>query len=383
MSIPLVFQPHETANRHFFAVTERTLYTLSNKGQYCEMPEHKAIINASSGVALSIVRTNFLIVSHQSAFQIGCKIFKELFDVSPMIGSQKCTQSGISFTVELISEEVRVRINSDGFKLEGVQNWRDFLPQPKNRSEALLWNDDGLIQPLMDRRRVSHFNEPSNEDIEQLRRNLVPNHFEDYYHPFVRIHNHLREQASFTVEMGYYRSRCSNGVMFGSRNAMTFKTNYHSIKNTTELELDAVQYFTRRKSSMFNVIGDLFRTLAIPVAKADMHLITLSVFKEKFLAMDKQTRKAEYDLLLQIAAQYSDEIGCNMNAAMNVATEYSQRLYSHGRVVSGIQNMPSVLLRKMGAGGIRAESLLRRIRSEEKYILNHEGIQNIDTWLED
>ena len=71
--------------------------------------------------------------------------------------------------------------------------------------------------------------------------------------------------------------------------------------------------------------------------------------------MDKQTRKAEYDLLLQIAAQYSDEIGCNMNAAMNVATEYSQRLYSHGRVVSGIQNMPSVLLRKMGDGGIRAE----------------------------
>ena len=300
-----------------------------------------------------------------------------------MIGSQKSTQSGISYTVELISEDVRVCINRDGFKLEGVSNWMDFLPQSKNREIDLRWDDAGVIWPASANRNSPGEHSMTIGEIEELKRNLVPDHFEDFYHPFVRVHNHLREQAGFTIEMGYYRSRCSNGVMFGTRNAMIYRTNYHVVNNAAELERDAVHYFMNKKSSMFNVMGDLFKTLSMPVSKADMHLITLSVFKEKFLAMEKTTRKAEYEVLLSIASHYADEIGCNMNAAMNVATEYAQRLYGNGRVVSGIQKMPSMLLRKIGSGGIRTQSLIRRLRSEEQYILNHEGIHNIDTWVED
>lgn len=383
MSIPLVFQTHDTAHGHFFPAIGKDLFTLSKDDEYSVMSNHKAIVNKSTGEALSIVRCNFLIVPHSEAFHIGCKIFEELFGTSPMIGSQRSTQSGISYTVELVSENVRVKINRYGFKLEGVKNWQEFVPNNKNHNTDFVYDDNGVIRPIPELRNQPSPESMSFEEIEQLKQNLVPDRFEDFYHPFVRVHNHLREQAGFTIEMGYYRSRCSNGVMFGARNAMIFRTNYHSVKKVTELEQAAIHYFTKRKSSMFNVVGDLFKTLSIPVAKADMHLITLSVFKEKLLAMDKQSRRAEYDLILYISARYADEIGCNMNAAMNVATEYAQRLYGNGRVISGIQKMPSMLLRKIGSGGIRTASMLRRIRSEEQYILNHEGIHNIETWVED
>lgn len=383
MSFPLIFQAHETANRHFFPANGRALFTLNKSNDYSVMPDHKAVINETTGEALSIVRSSFLIVPHSQAFNIGCKIFEELFGTSPMIGSQRSSHSGISYTVELISETVRVRINRHGFKMEGVENWQEFIPFNKNRNTEFVFDDRGIIRPLLEQNTRNSVDNISPEETEQLKRDLVPHHFEDFYHPFVRVHNHLRDQVGFTIEMGYYRSRCSNGVMFGSRNAMTFKTNYHSVKTVINLEQEALHYFLHRKSSMFNVIGDLYKILSIPVAKADMHLITLSVFKEKLLAMDKQSRRAEYDLILDISARYASEIGCNMNAAMNVATEYAQRLYGNGRVISGIQKMPSMLLRKMGSGGIRSASMLRRIRSEEQYILNHEGIHNVESWMED
>ncbi|MFM7104896.1 MAG: hypothetical protein ACKOW8_05180, partial [Flavobacteriales bacterium] len=89
MSIPLIFQPHETASSHFFPASGRVLFTVNNQGEYCDMPDHKAVINERTGEALSIVRKNFLIVSHSTAFQIGCKVFETLFGRSPMIGSQK------------------------------------------------------------------------------------------------------------------------------------------------------------------------------------------------------------------------------------------------------------------------------------------------------
>lgn len=383
MSIPLIFQTHEKAHEHFFPVDGKSLFAINDKGNYCEMSDHKAIINQTTGEALSIVRMNFLIVSHEEAFQIGCKIFESLFGKSPKIGSQKSTQSGITYTVELISDEVRVRITQQGFQMEGVKHWKDFLPQTKNRESDFRWDDAGIMWPVSSIPQPVDYNTIPEASIEMLKHNLVPHGFEDFYHPFVRVHNHLREQAGFTIEMGYYRSRCTNGVMFGTRNAMTYKTNYHSIMSVAALELQALHFFTERKSNLFHVMGDLFKTLSMPISRADMHLIALSVFKEKFLAMEKSHRKSEYEVLLSIANHYTDEIGCNMNAAMNVATEYAQRLYSNGRVVSGIQQMPSMLLRKIGSGRIRIASLLRRLRKEEEYILNHEGIHNIVSWEED
>ena len=382
MSFPLIFQTHDTTNGHFFRTSGRALFTHNNQGEYCEMPDHKAIMNDTKGEALSIVKMNFHIVPHQSAFHIGCKVFESLFGKTPMIGTQKSSHSGITYTVELISEDVRVKINRDGFKLEGVTHWQEFVPKGKNGENQLMWNDLGIMWPIQATPNTNYRRNTPNDATWELTRSLVPHQFEDYYHPFVRVHNHLREQASFTIEMGYYRSRCSNGVMFGTRNAMTYRANYHSIVTVATLERDAIQYFMNKKSSMFNVIGDLYKTLSIPVAKADMHLITLSIFKERFLAMDKASRKIEYDVLLQIASHYAEEIGCNMNAAMNVATEYAQRLYANVRMISGIQKMPSALLRKIGTGGIRTESLLRRLRSEEQYILNHEGIHSIESWEE-
>ena len=227
-----------------------------------------------------------------------------------MIHRQKTNQKRTDYSVDLVSEECRIIIDRNGYKVH----------HPKlGKQEFDLTYDRDMPMP---------------------NRAYVRPSFSDEYFPFLRVTNYLRDGKSFEIELGYYRSRCSNGMLLGSETKMRFQHSYF-VHSFAQIKTAALKYFLHRQKSYWKMAEQLWRLLEIYVPQDKMKWVALDIFKETFFNRERESQSELLVCLDELVERYVEEIGENMNAAINVATDFSKLLYGSHVSPSKVEQMSS------------------------------------------
>jgi Domain of unknown function (DUF932) len=345
-STPLVFNSIVKSKIPFFKIYETPVlykYPLVNDELY-SYPEKKIIINQNTNNAISIVGDYFKPILHEQAFGLGIKIFELLFDTTPSIHQESINANTTDYSVDFVSEKCKIIFDSTGYYFS---------------------NDNGS----------SLFGSRSNQLMETIAppittHSYISSKFYDEYHPFIRVSNYLRSGESFKIEMGYYRYRCSNGLMMGRRTKFTFKHSYR--KSFYVVDELATQQFLDSKIRFMEMSEKLWRLLNIPIPKKQMHLVSYDIFQNELIKKSAVERQKLQKELSNLVDKYTDEIGENLNAAINVATDFSKQFESGKVSKSSIQDLATKWINKAVKKSFKIQAYLNSsaIKGIENRILN-------------
>jgi hypothetical protein len=345
----LNFRPIQRNKGCFFNIEETpVLYEDPlKKGNHRSYPDKKIIINNDINEGISIVKNGFLSVRHEEAFNLGITIFEMLFGVTPQIHKESLNSRTTDYNVDLISEKCKIVFDSRGYRyVDGGANENNSLIDTNRRDDNRNINDTHL-----------------------RKRDIIAENFYDEYFPFIRVSNYLREGNSFYIEMGYYRYRCSNGMMLGRKTKMTFKHSYYG-SNFQNIKEAAIDQFLRYKKSFLNMAEKLWRLLSIHVPKAQMRLVSFDIFEKELIKKSVSERKRLQRVLNDLIDKYVKEIGENLNAALNVATEFSKQLEGNRVSQSKIQNLSTIWISRVTKKTFNIEAYLNEINDIEERVLN-------------
>ena len=299
---PLDFRSGASSRNRFFPVQETpVLFRDAGNPEYINsFPDRKVIVNLDLNQPISIVRADFLVVKHEDAFRLGEWLFEMLFGVTPQVHKERLGSNHTDYRVDLISEDCKYVLNEDGFTLyTGLKNW-DGMRAIETRVESDQFNTSDVARVMS-----------------------VPKQFSDEYFPFLRVSNFLREGNSMYIELGFYRARCSNGMLLGMRSKTIFRQNYY-VDSFSELQNSAFDFFSVRKRNMNDSMQRLWKLLAIGVSREQMRLIPFAIFENELLRKTRDERSRLIRNLDDLVNGYAQEIGENLNAALNVATDFSK-----------------------------------------------------------
>jgi len=345
----LNFNPYHRITECFFSIKETpVLYEDPiNRGNYRHYPNKKIIINNKLNEGISIVNNGFLAVSHEEAFTLGVTIFEMLFGVTPQINNERLNTKTTAYNIDLLSENCKIVIDSRGYRyIDSGANENKTLKEFNRQDDDRNINDSLLRY-----------------------QNIISDNFYDEYYPFIRVSNYLSDGNSFYIEMGYYRYRCSNGLMLGRKTKMTFKHSYY-VPNFQKIKEAAIDQFLRSKKGFLNMAEKLWQLLTIHIPKAQMRLISFDIFEKELIKKSVSERKRLQIVLNDLIDKYVKEIGENLNAALNVATEFSKQLEGNRVSQSTIQNLSTNWISRVTKKTFNIETYLKEISDIEDRVLN-------------
>jgi hypothetical protein len=352
----LIFRPIKKVKTHFFEINETPVRyedPLDKKG-FKYYPDKKIIINEYLNEAISIVGSSFLPVKHEDAFDLGVTIFELMFGVTPQIHKEDINSKTTDYCVDLISEKCKIVFDSRGYRYIGS-------------------NEDKISQNS-----GSEFN-----TLDRPNRHLdfIAENYYDEYYPFIRVSNYLREGNSFYIELGYYRYRCSNGMMLGRKTKMTFRHSYR-VSNFEQVKEAAIDNFLRYKKSFMNMAEKLWRLLSIHIPKGQIRLVSFDIFEKELIKKSIAERKRLQLALNNLIDKYVKEIGENLNAALNVATEFSKLLEGNRLSKSTIQNLSTIWMNKVTKKTFNIDTYLKEIHNIEEQVLNAKEVKEEEEEIE-
>ena len=346
---PLVFHSGTSRGSNFFSVQETPVLfrDAANPAHVNLYSEKKVLVNLRLNEAISIVRSGFLVVSHQEAFRLGESLFQELFGVRPQVHKERLSQNTTDYRVDLISEDCKYILNEHGFRL--FTGSRDMDKMSTDRSPRV----------------INQFDAPDR----LLREWSVPAGFSDEYYPFIRVSNYLREGNSMYIELGFYRSRCSNGMLLGTRSKTIFKQSY-VLSSFEELKRRAFDFFSERENYLHDSMHRMWKLLSMGVSREQMRLIPFAIFEDVLLRKSVEERKRLQHVITDLVSGYTQEIGENMNAALNVATDFSKHLGADRMSTNHLQRMCSQWMHRVTARNFNTEKYMNSLEGIEDRILN-------------
>ncbi len=352
MTTELIFRPIEKVKCPFFNIIETPVRFEHpfEKDVFKYYPGKKIIINENLNEAISIVGSSFLSVKHEDAFDLGVTIFKLLFDITPQIHKQEINKRTTDYSIDFISDKCKFVFDSQGFR---------FI----SSKEASIARSTNPVFQTLDRQN------------QQL--NFISENFYDEYFPFLRVSNYLREGNSFYIELGYYRSRCSNGMMLGRKTKMTFKHSYR-VASFDKISEAAKDQFFRYKNSFLNPAEKIWLLLSIHIPKWQIKLVPFDIFEKELIKKSITERKKLQLILNDLVNKYAKEIGENLNAALNVATEFSQFLEGNSISKSAIQNLSTTWMNRVTKDSFVIENYLKDIKNIEEKILNAKEVKEME-----
>lgn len=348
---PLTSRPIQGVNKHFFRVSDTPVryQDLIDPGIFKPFPGKKIIRNHSLNQGISIVGSGFLPVSHEEAFNLGVAVFELLFGITPQIHKERLSPTTTDYSVDLVSDECRILFSRQGYRYVG----------PGQRSE------EGNSQ-MLDGRNDHESLRPSKISIGSGH-HIVEN-YQDEYHPFIRVSNYLREGMPLSIELGYYRQRCTNGVMFDAMSRMTF-THPYEVADFQVIKGAALDHFSRYKRDFMTMAEKLWKLLLIHIPKAQIRYVAFDIFEKQIIQKSPAERRKLQAVLSDLVDRYVAEIGENLNAALNVATEFSKLLEGKEVSQSTIQTLASTWADRVTSKAFDVHSYLAQISDIEERVL--------------
>jgi len=344
----LQFTPISRISVPFFEIDEApVLYEKFMRGDGIKRyPDKKVIINNKINEGISIVKTGFLSVAHKQAFDLGVELFEMMFGATPQIHKELINSSTTDYSVDLVSENCKIVFDSNGYRYLSPEASSDRPNFEEMRNHA----DENMNNaPLADRE-------------------IIAKNFYDEYFPFIRVSNYLREGNSFYIELGYYRYRCSNGMMLGRKTKMTFRHSYY-VKDFNRIKEAAINQFISYKRGFLSMADKLWRLLSVHIPKDQMRLVVFDILEKELITRRVAERKKLQFRLNDLTDMYVREIGENLNAALNVATDASKLLESSRVSQSKIQNLATTWINRVAKEKFTIDSYLEEIQHIEERVL--------------
>lgn len=348
----LEFRGTTKSQKHFFEISETPVRYEDpfNAQNFDFYPNRKIVINNNLKSGISIVGYDFTTIKHEDAFDLGVSIFEMMFGVTPQIHREVLSPRTTDYSVDLFSENCKIVIDNNGFRYVG--------PPDLDRSD---YADHESILPNNQRIPMDH----------------IAKDFRDEYYPFIRVSNYLREGHMFGIELGYYRYRCSNGMMMGRRTKMTFVRNYQRT-SLQEIRQEAFDRFYRHKHEFMGMAEKLWKLLSMHIPKAQIRMVSFDIFEKELLKKNIQQRKALQLTLSDFVDQYVNEIGENLNAALNVATEFSKLLEGSRVSPSTLQTLATQWMNRVTKQQFNLTQYLNNLNGLEERIINARETEEID-----
>jgi hypothetical protein len=337
----LNFMPINRIGKLFFNVEESPVL-FDYRNNIVHYHGKKVIINDDKHQAISIVPDNFLALSNGHAFNLGVEIFEILFGITPTVHKEYGNSNGTEYCVDLVSKDLKIVFKNNGYY---IQNGNSDI---SSNSNATVRNSDVFL----------------NEN------------FHDEYHPFVRVHNSLRSNRSFYIEMGYYRYACSNGMLLGRKTKITFK---HSYIGTSfdAIRRSAIEHFRHNKFNMTEFAEKLWFLLSTHISRGEMRKVSFDIFEKALIKVDGKKREILQGQLSDLVTKYAMEIGENLNAALNVSTDFAKLLEESDVPTSSLQNLPVIWLNKVSKKDFQLERYLGQIAEIEMQVMSAKSKKEI------
>lgn len=335
---PLNFSPLRHNMTHFFSLAEAPVrYEYPISGNFDFYHGKKVIINKDRNEPISIVPSNFYAMPNIHAFDLGVEIFELMFGATPSVHKEYTKSNKTEYAVDLVSKDVKIVFKNQGFQILGYNS----------QSE-----------------RNSEFHNLSNSRIE-----FISKEFHDEYHPFIRVANALHSRSSFYIEMGYYRYACSNGMLLGRKTKMTFKHSYMFTDFST-IRKSALDYFRINQADIFSFAEKLWKLLSTYIPRAEMRKVSFDLFEKEIIKKDVEERQNLQVILSDLVNKYVQEIGENLNAALNIATDFSKYLEKSGVPKSSLQSIPVSWMNRVVKKEFNIQSYLENLSEIEIKVMN-------------
>jgi hypothetical protein len=351
-STALRFNGALKTSHNFFAISETQVrYEDPNMNNHFKFyPDRKVIINNDIRKGISIVYDDFTAITHENAFDLGVHIFEMMFGVTPQIHREVLNKKTTDYSVDLISEKSKIVIDKEGYRYENSSQMDEvnFMDRPTDRS---------ILREI-----------PSRQ---------IAKNFRDEYYPFIRVSNYLREGNMFRMELGYYRHRCSNGMMVGRRTKLTYTSTY---KRTSWLEIQqsALDKFLRYKHEFLDMAEKLWSLLSIGIPKAQIRMVSFDIFEKELLKKNRDQRKKLQLSLNDLVDRYVEEIGENLNAALNVATDFSKQLEGSRVSQSTLQALGTEWMDRVTKTNFNIDSYLEKLDGIEERVINAIEVEEME-----
>ena len=351
-STALGFNGALKTSHNFFAISETPVrYEDPNMNNHFKFyPDRKVIINNDIRKGISIVYDDFTAITHEDAFDLGVHIFEMMFGVTPQIHREVMNKKTTDYSVDLISEKCKIVIDKEGYRYDNSAQMDEvnFMDRPTDRS---------ILREI-----------PSRQ---------IAKNFRDEYYPFIRVSNYLREGNMFRMELGYYRYRCSNGMMVGCRTKLNFTHNYRRT-SWLEIQQTALERFLRYKHEFLDMAEKLWRMLSIGIPKAQIRMVSFDIFEKELLKKNRDQRKKLQLSLNALVDKYVEEIGENLNAALNVATDFSKQLEGSRVSPSTVQTLATEWMDRVTKTNFNIHSYLEKLDGIEERIINTIEVEEME-----
>ncbi|MFZ4786287.1 MAG: hypothetical protein ACOYLH_12480 [Flavobacteriales bacterium] len=270
------------------------------------------------------------------------------------------SSSTTDYSVDFISESCKFVLDRKGYRYVGL---------PRRRADLSFSTLPDYIE---------EFNAPL-----PLRRSAsISAHFVDEYRPFLRVSNYLRDNNSMEIEIGFYRSRCTNGMLLGMRSKTVFRQSYF-VRDFNEIKFNAITFFEAHNSRMFKSMERVWRLLTIPISAEQMHLVAYDIYEEELTRKSAEDRQYLREVIKDLAKAYVSEIGENLNAALNVATDLSKRLETGRSTQNKLQRRAAQWMHKVTYKTFNLEHYLKGLEGIEERVMNERGFQEVDMFEEE
>ena len=163
-------------------------------------------------------------------------------------------------------------------------------------------------------------------------------------------------------------------MMLGRKTKMTFKHSYR-VGSFRQIKESAIEQFLRYKERFMDMAAKLWRLLSIHVPKAQMRLVSFDIFEKELIKKSIAERKRLQGMLSDLIDKYVLEIGENLNAAINVATEFSKLLEGTRVSQSTIQNLTTIWISRATKKTFNIETYLKEIINIEEKVLNAKEVE--------
>ena len=273
-------------DKALFPISVSQVYYNTHGAGQQQDPKHRVIMREDTAEVLGIVSDQYQLYTHRQAYQLGQEVFEKCFHVHPELFKVDINHSGSSCHIDLYSEEVNISISKGHRDLFG--NWME----PK---------------------------------------------FKDKYYPFIRITNSYNRKYTLRFSLGFYRSKCANGLLMGYDHLGDISIPHNlPFAEARSIALSKVKDFAQCVNGFERQL-DAVRHIAIPrhlLEVVALDMLDMQYGKERLPKLLKMK-----DILKDISPIYVEEMGANAMAAMNIATDYIKHI-EHTHNVSILQSRP-------------------------------------------
>ena len=255
----------------FFPITKEKIQWIDRHGRAHVIPNQYALVD-DRGHTLSVVSNQYKVITNEEAYKLSDFVLKGVFS---------------------------------GLSLKDFECFNIYMPGTRGSCRIDLIVPNSYKEPFAEKR--------------------------DKWVPFVRISNSYNKTLLLKYEVGFCRYICLNGVIYGQK-GITVSFNHNETISSKELE-NEITIKAVKEIGRIDDIWSIFQKKILYLKNTELSPdYWLAIFCKVFgIMIDKNNisdRKVDSLIkqgksILNASKEYSEELGCNAYALMNVLTDFA------------------------------------------------------------